>query len=383
MDSASDSPWEERRLQLLEKARQMKQDPVVDRAAVLDLQEEIRVLERRGDRPLPSGATALRVFPSLHRERPGRVPVPIEHGHVARSCPLGRCDGSGWFLHDTEDVASPCGCQRLPRDREARRQTKRILRRQLAPSLDSPHLSSISASSRDRLGAYVANMRDHLNAGSGLWMVGPEPVTSAACAFLGSEALRDEVATLLYPGDELIGRLRRLAGTGGGSVEREIYGRLATVELLIVDGLDDAASPGRFPEARLPEAEDEADAKPQETTQDAEYRPGMTVGDLARFFAVIDERLSNLKATVITTRNDSAWLEEELLRLPGEWPSREDELPGWNEPRRRHDEVSRLLSRLHGIGGKPIRLDCSRGGVVRPRRQASVLGHRTARTRAA
>jgi hypothetical protein len=241
----------------------------------------------------------------------------------------------------------------------------------------------ISPFSRDHLDAFATNMGERVGAGSGLWMVGPESITSSACAFLASEALRSEVATLLYPGDELIGRLRRLAAAGSGAVEREIYDRLATVELLVIDGLDEAASPDRFPEIHPPEIEDETDAELQEMTHDTEYRPGMTAGDLARLFAVIDERMSNLKTTVITTRNNSAWLEEELLCLPGEWPSREKELPAWNEPRRRHAEVSRLLSRLHGVGGQPISLGRSFEGGVRSKRQPDVLGPGTTRTRAA
>lgn len=355
----------------------------MDRAALLGLQAEIRTLERRADRPLPSGATALRVFPSLQRERPGRAPVPIEHGHVARSCPLGRCDGSGWFLHDTEDVASPCGCQRLPRDREARRQTKRVLRRQLAPGLDAPPLSLVSLSSRDHLGAFATNLKERVDSGSGLWMVGEGEITSAACAFLATEALRSEVATLLYPGDEFIGRLRRLAGAGDGALERELYSRLATVELLVIDGFDEAARPTRFPETRPAEAADEAAAELEEETRAAGYRPGMTVGDLARIFAVVDERFSNLKATVITTRSDSAWLEDELLRLPGEWPSRADGRPAWDEPRRRRDEVKRLLSRLHGASGEPISLGYGHGDGVRSKWHAAEGDARAARTRVA
>jgi hypothetical protein len=383
MDSPSESSWEQRRLQLLDKASRMKRNSVVDRAALLDLQTEIRELERRADRPLPSGATALRVFPSLQGERPSRIPVPIEHGKVARSCPLGRCDGSGWHLDDIEDVAGPCSCQRLPRDREARRQTKRILRRHLAPSLDSPALSLISNSSRDRLGAFTTDLKKRVDSGSGLWIVGAEATASAACALLAAEALRSEVATLLYPGDELIGRLRRLAVSGDGAVEREIYDRLASVEFLVIDGLDDAAKTDRFPEVRPPEAESGDDAEGEDGTHAIEYRPGMTVGDLARIAAVIDERLSNLKATVITTRSDSAWLEEELLHLPGEWPIRAESLPAWNEPRRRRDEARRLLSRLRGLGGEPVSLESRRGGGVRGKWDPGASDGRTAQSRAA
>lgn len=383
MDIPSENSWEQRRLHLLDKASRMKRDPIVDRAAVTDLQAQIRELERQPDRPLPFGATASRVFPSLQHERPGRVPVPIEHGKVARSCLLGRCDGSGWLLDPIEDVASPCSCQRLPRDREARRQTKRILRRQLAPSLNSPPLSLASNSSRDRLETFATDLKNQVDSGSGLWIVGAGPSTSSACAVLATEALRNEVATLLYPGDELIGRLRRLAVAGGGAVESEIYDRLATVELLVIDGLDDAVKSDRFPEVRPPETEDEEDATRDEGAHALTYRPGMTVGDLARIVAVIDERLLNLKSTVITTRSESAWLEEELLRLPGEWPVRTDGTPLWDEPRRRRDEVKRLLSRLRGLGGEPVALEYERDSGVRGKWDARLGGRRAAQFRAA
>jgi len=360
----------------------MKQSPVVDRAALLKLQAEIRELERRVDRPLPSGVTALRVFPSLQDERPGRAPVPIEHGRVARSCPLGRCDGSGWLLHETEEVASPCGCQRLPRDREARRQTRRILRRHLAPGLDSPPLSLSSAASLDRLGAYVGDLRDNVRAGSGLWLVGTSEIASAACAFVASEALRGEVATLLYPGDELVGRLRRLAGRGGGAIDHEVYERLGVVDLLVINGLDDAAMATRFPEPRLPAGDEEEEAG--EESQGREYRPGMTMTDLARIFAVIDERLLSLKATVITTRNAPISLEEGLLCLPGEWPRRRDGGTEWNEPLRRVHTAKRLLSRLHGLCGGPISLDSKPFGDIRTDcKAAGDARRRPSRSRAA
>jgi hypothetical protein len=358
VESKSRETWETRHQSLLDAAKELKSQPVVDRVEVLQLQREIRELERRIDRPLPPGTVALRVFPSLQNpEFPGRAPVFLEPRHSGRRCAFGSCDGSGWHLEETEDVAHPCRCQRLPRDREARRQSKRVLRRHLALGLNAPPLSDLEPLALQAIADYGADLLGSIKAGSGLWLTGASERTSPACAFLTGEAMRREVPVLMYPGDELIGRLRRIAAGGDrkGGLEHEIYERLASVDLLVLDGLDAPAAPQRFPEPLFgcnAVQSPENDPHPTANDEGEPYRPGMSETDLARVFQILDERLARERATVISTVSGRHQLEDDLLHLPGAW--HEVQGSGWGEPQRRAVELRRLISRLSQLCGQPL-----------------------------
>jgi len=336
----------------------MKAQPVVNRDELVELQTEIRELEASIDRPLPPGTKALRVPGGVDNERTGRAPVHVSHERPSRRCPFGDCDGSGWHLHDVEDVASPCKCQKLPRDTSARHQTSRILRRHLALSLDVPPLTELGPSCIEALREY-SDLSRSVAVGRGLWLAGFGAEAESACAFLAGEALRREIPVLLYPADELIGRLRRLAGEGSAraGVEEEIYERLAQVDLLMIDGLDAAAALSRYPE-QPPPPESFLEMQAAKEGKHVPYEPGMNETDLSRLFQILDERLMNERATVLTTQGDIAALEESLVRVPGEWPSRKDPSDGrggvWHEAQRRASNLQRLISRMIALCGNPI-----------------------------
>lgn len=373
MSKSPPSAWHEQHAALLKRAKQMKAQPVVDRGELVALQGEIRDLKRRIDRPLPSGTGPLRHLPSAQDEKPGRVPGPLKTNERAeRRCPFGRCDGSGWHLSD-DDVASPCDCQQLPRDREARRQSKRVLRRHLALGLDAPPLSNLVPPVQAALRDFAQDLSLSIHEGRGLWLIGEEDEVSAPCAFLAGEALRRAIPVLLYPGDELIGRLRRLASDSAAALDEEIYNRLATIDLLVVDGLGDAAAPTRFPEVDPQNEEDQpVDLKERGRVLDVEgYQPGMTDADLSRLALILNERLMNKKATIVSTRFSRPLLEEDLLRLPGSWPPAEGRR--WDEPRRRAQQLRILFSRFHELCGPPLsaREGVSTVGYVRSVGQAS------------
>jgi hypothetical protein len=378
VSSSLESGWENRRLELLDKAKRMKLATVVDRDELLELQSEIRELERRIDRPVPLGATALRVFPSLQPERTGRVPIPIEHAHQVRICAFGKCDGSGWLLREGEDVADPCACQRLPRDREARRQTRRIIRKGIAPGKDSAFFFEVDGHAQATLREYASDVARYVGEGGGLWTVGSVDLIAQATAFLAAEAMRAEIPVLLYPGDELLGRLRRLAAENGGRIDREIYRRLAEVDLLVIDGLDAASQGIRFPEAVRSDLDEES--TPAQETQGGPYLPGMSMQDLEYLDQIFDERLNAAKATILTTSATPALLEDEWLHLPGAWPDH-DGAESLSEPKRRKLVVRHLLSRAHGLCGEPVQL-APKKSSVRPISHSEMDANERGRTAA-
>lgn len=361
MHPSGGKTWEERHQELLGRAKEMKQQPVVDRQELAALQDEIRTLERSRERPLPVGMTPHHLSHSDLTDRTGRAPSRLERRRSQHRCPFGNCDGSGWLLHESEDAASPCKCQRLPRDGSARRQTSRILKRHLALSLDTPPLVELDPASLGALREYANDIRQSVAAGDGLWFASVDTTAETICAYLAGEALRRDIPVLLYPGDELIGRLRRLAADGSDrtmGVPEEIE-RLARIDLLVISGLDSAACSTRYPEARTqPEESEEAEVE-SSSSEATPYGPAMTEADLSRLFEVVDERLMNERSTVITTEVGIPFLEENLLRVPGEWPERGHSSDGlalaqWDEARRRASNLSRLISRLRGLCGEPI-----------------------------
>lgn len=363
--------WQELHTGLLERAKRLKAQPVVSRDEVAALQEEIRDLERRIDRPVKGTAVATRAVPSLQTEQVGRVPMDRSPPRPERRCALGSCDGSGWHLRPEVDVADPCRCQGLPRDPGARRQNRRVLRRHLALSLDAPPLANLDPFSRTALRNYCEDIEKTIARGGGLWLAG-ESTTDAACAFLAGEALRRSRSVLIYPADELIGRLRRLAATDPAALEEELYRRLAQTELLVLTELDGPAAPHRYPE-QMPEETKRGVAgggeetpvrgpalakPPADETEVPAYRPAMTDADLARVMQIVDQRWMAQRSTVIATSSNAGVLEERFLRVAGEWPPAEywggHGDSAWGEPKRRALGLRRLLSRLSALCGPPL-----------------------------
>jgi hypothetical protein len=221
-----------------------------------------------------------------------------------------------------------------------------------------PPLTELGPSCVEALREY-SDLSRSVAVGRGLWLAGFGAEAELASAFLAGEALRHEIPVLLYPADELIGRLRRLAGEGSAraGVEEEIYERLAQVDLLLIDGLDAAAAISRYPE-QPPPPEGSSEMQEADEGKGAPYEPGMNETDLSRLFQILDERLMNERATVLTTHGDIAALEESLVRVPGEWPPRKgtSDCSGgvFHEAQRRSLNLRRLISRMVALCGNPV-----------------------------
>ncbi|HET7484145.1 MAG TPA: hypothetical protein VFJ64_02090 [Solirubrobacterales bacterium] len=286
---------------------------------------------------------APRIFPSLEPERPGRAPSDSSPFVEERTCLAETCDGSGWLL-DERDIAHKCECRAMRKKARRNGQNRRILGRYLALSLDAPPLTDLATPAAEALCDYCADVPASVSSGRGLWFAGDD-LAVATCTFVGAEALRSGLDILCYPGDELLGRLRRIgAEKGDQGIEEEIDERLAEIDLLVLTELDAPASPDRYPEpARL--TDDDAPGAPP-----TPYAPAMTDTDFSQLFQVVDQRWMRQKATVLSTQTGLAGLEDRLLHVSG-WP---DTRTG-AEPRRRVAQVQRLLFRLRSLsGGGPL-----------------------------
>jgi len=364
--SETEQNWHELQAKLLKRAKRLRSQAVVDREEFASLQADIRALEQRADRPVLSEINASGYEAAITSiDRPKRLPTFI-HGHAWRPCLLGECDGSGWHLDEDLDVATPCGCQEARKDPH-RRQTRRILKRHLAPSLDAPPVSfadhGVLQASRD----FRDNMKRRVSSGMGLWLAGVEQ-SEAICGSLATDAIRNGYSVAMYPGDELVGRLRRLASMKEGPedfLDSEIYDRLVDVDLLVITGLDTPLISSRYPEKILDRSRDTEHGS-------SCYEPALTGNDLDRLTNVFDQRMMESRPVILTTSLDIPSLKKSLARIPKLTPSSGSDNrlgePFGPQTHAEHElrtsEIGRLLTRVMATSGEPIVEDAAVGEKV-------------------
>ena len=174
--------------------------------------------------------------------RPVRL-VPAADAPQA-SCPFGVCDGSGWIL-GPEDVARPCECrERRMSRRRARGVASAIPRKYRGVSLDRPPVADMAA---DRMRApvynavreFVERIRERLDGGDGLWLMGDVGTGKTTLAMLVSKAaVEAERSVAIYSLPRLLARIRRTYDAEAGEQSYlEFFKRLTSVDLLHIDDL--------------------------------------------------------------------------------------------------------------------------------------------------
>ena len=158
-------------------------------------------------------------------------------------CPHGECDGSGFVLDEEANTARACRCR--PR-RIAIARTRSLDSaipakfRDLA--FERPPVSSIlETMSR----AHVAEVRDFCNriepkldAGEGLWFMGPPGTGKTSLAMLISQfALRSRRAVLIFTGPQLLTEIRMTYEDDSTHSYSELMGRLRSADLLHIEDL--------------------------------------------------------------------------------------------------------------------------------------------------
>ncbi len=156
------------------------------------------------------------------------------------SCPLGRCDGSGFVIDEATNTASDCGCRA---GRVAAVQTKRskgrIPSRYRGVSFDRPPVSDIARSAPDQVQSvrrYVREIEQNLDSGRGLWLSGDVGTGKTTLAMLVSKAAVDAGRSVaIYSLPRLLNLLRESMSSEEGMLD--FMDRLTAVDLLHLDDL--------------------------------------------------------------------------------------------------------------------------------------------------
>jgi DNA replication protein DnaC len=238
-------------------------------------------------------------------------------------CPLGKCDGSGWFV-ESDDTARPCDC----RDRRiAQARTRGV--RTLIPtkyqgvSFDRPPLSDLQRDGRSLLVVQaVREFIDDLDAriadGRGLWIIGDVGTGKTSLAMLLSKTAIEAGKTVgIYSLPKLLYRIRRTFGAdAAGESYMRLFERLVSLDLLQIDDLG------------------------------AEKRSDWVIEQL---YSIVNERYESQRAMIVTVNVESEDFEPEN--------SRKEPDPVSACLKRLNKQIgARTVSRLIEICGYPLPL---------------------------
>lgn len=206
---------------------------------------------------------------------------------LPRSCPLGVCDGSGWVIDATDELAVACEC-RGRRVQQARMRGVRatLPRKYEGVSFDRPPISDMAGATESRsvveaVRAFVDDLDANLAAGKGIWFVGDVGTGKTSLAMLVSKlAMQAGRSAAVYSLPKLLTRIRRTYDVDSGDLSySEFFDRLTSVDLLHIDDLG--------------------------ATKQSEWV-------LEQLFSIVDERYATQRSMVVTTDLAVEQLEEQI-----------------------------------------------------------------------
>ena len=150
-------------------------------------------------------------------------------------CPLELCDGSG-FVYDLEtNTAYDCRCraQRISRAK-ARNLSAVIPRRYRDVAFERPPVTDIDPGIVRAVRDYIGRIDEHLEAGRGLWLMGPPGTGKTTLAMLVSKAASEAGSSVaIYSLPRLLNEIRDTHRAERSHVE--LLDRLTAVDLLHID----------------------------------------------------------------------------------------------------------------------------------------------------
>ena len=157
---------------------------------------------------------------------------PLGAGDV---CPFGLCDGTGFIYEADSNTAYDCRCrpQRVARAK-ARSLSAVIPRRYRDVSFDRPPVSDMDRAIVAATRRYAATIEDQLDAGRGLWFMGPPGTGKTTLAMLVSKAaLKTGRSVAIYSLPRLLNEIRDTHRAERSHVA--LLDRLTEVDLLHID----------------------------------------------------------------------------------------------------------------------------------------------------
>ncbi len=207
---------------------------------------------------------------------------------LPQSCPLGRCDGSGWVEED-DDTARPCEC----RERRIAQARTRGMRSVLPAKyqgvgFDRPPIADMARDPEKKVvfeavRTYIDDLDAKIAAGRGLWLEGDVGTGKTTLAMLVSKkAIEAGHSVAIYSLPRLLARIRRTYDGDAGELSYlQFFDRLTSVDLLHVDDLG------------------------------AEKRSDWV---LEQLYAIVDERYATNRAMLVTTNMTMPELEDQIGR---------------------------------------------------------------------
>jgi DNA replication protein DnaC len=154
------------------------------------------------------------------------------------ACPFDLCDGSGFLYDDDTNTAYDCRCrpQRVAQAK-ARSLSAVIPRRYADVAFDRAPVTEIELTDRPVVSAvrsFIGRVDDHLDAGRGLWFVGPVGTGKTTLAMLVSKAaIKAGRSVAIYSLPRLLNEIRDTHRTERSHVD--LLDRLTAVDLLHID----------------------------------------------------------------------------------------------------------------------------------------------------
>jgi DNA replication protein DnaC len=150
-------------------------------------------------------------------------------------CPFEECDGSGFVFDDETNTAYDCRCrpQRVALAK-ARHLSAVIPRRYADVSFDRPPVTEIDPQVVAATRRFAGSIGEQLDAGRGLWFMGPVGTGKTTLAMLVSKAaLRAGRSVAIYSLPRLLNEIRDTHRAERSHVE--LLDRLTAVDLLHID----------------------------------------------------------------------------------------------------------------------------------------------------
>jgi DNA replication protein DnaC len=206
---------------------------------------------------------------------------------LPQSCPLGRCDGSGWLIDEEEEVARPCDC-RGRRIAQARLRGVRatLPEKYAGVSFDRPPIADMARAPQslavvEAVREYTADLDGNLAAGRGIWFIGDVGTGKTSLAMLVSKlAIEAGHSAAVYSLPKLLTRIRRTYDTNSSDLSySQFFARLTSVDLLHIDDLG---------------------------------ATNQTDWVMEQLFSIVDERYATQRSVVVTTDLEVAELEQQI-----------------------------------------------------------------------
>jgi DNA replication protein DnaC len=229
---------------------------------------------------------------------------------LPQSCPLGRCDGSGWIADEQENTARACECRERRIAQARTRGVRTVLpAKYQGVGFDRPPVSDMARDPQkrvvlDAVRAYIDEIGSQIAAGRGLWLEGDVGTGKTTLAMLVSkQAIEAGHSVAIYSLPRLLARIRRTYDADAGELSYlPFFERLTSVDLLHIDDLG------------------------------AEKRSDWV---LEQLYAIVDERYATNRSILVTTNMEVAQLEEQIgARTVSRLAEMCDTLPMYGDDRR-------------------------------------------------